>query len=199
MGDVFLYKKTGNLSLRVVLIKKEAIELTQLMINNVNFHVDMFEEKMITDANTGEELKRLNFSFSVVGKAAYDKYDAFFEDPYFEVTNMETKETLTLKNISHSTFYQSPEITEHTNIVFRVKLQQEPVKEKEQVKNEKPTKSTVNEMLLSRIKFKALVELLEEKGLLTESELYTKIEEVAERDFDILRDELSHSKKEVKA
>ncbi|MEK1829372.1 hypothetical protein AAAC51_10190 [Priestia megaterium] len=52
---------------------------------------------MITDANTGEELKRLNFSFSVVGKAAYDKYDAFFEDPYFEVTNMETKETLTLK------------------------------------------------------------------------------------------------------
>ena len=32
---------------------------------------------MITDANTGEELKRLNFSFSVVGKAAYDKYDAF--------------------------------------------------------------------------------------------------------------------------
>ena len=55
--------------------KKEAIELTQLMINNVNFHVDMFEEKMITDANTGEELKRLNFSFSVVGKAAYDKYE----------------------------------------------------------------------------------------------------------------------------
>ncbi|ADF39749.1 MULTISPECIES: hypothetical protein [Priestia] len=173
--------------------------MTQLMINNVNFHVDMFEEKMITDANTGEELKRLNFSFSVVGKAAYDKYDAFFEDPYFEVTNMETKETLTLKNISHSTFYQSPEITDHTNIVFRVKLQQEPVKAKEQVKNEQPTESTVNEMLLSRIKFKALVEILEEKGLLTENELYTKIEEVAERDFDILRDELSHSKKEVKS
>lgn len=75
------------------------------MINNVNFYVDMFEEKMIIDVNIGEELKRLNFFFLVVGKVVYDKYDVFFEDLYFEVINMEIKEMLILKNILYSIFY----------------------------------------------------------------------------------------------
>ncbi|MGN7233501.1 hypothetical protein ACTHQ0_27420, partial [Priestia megaterium] len=89
-----------------------------------------------------------------------------------------------------STFYQAAEISDDTKVVFRIKLQQEPVKEKELTKDQKLMVNAVNEVVLSRVRFKALEEILEEKGLIEGDELFDKIEKVAKRDFDTLKKEL---------
>ncbi|MDW4512076.1 hypothetical protein R7236_27360, partial [Priestia megaterium] len=65
-----------------------------------------------------------------------------------------------------------------------------PAKEKELTKDQKLMVNAVNEVVLSRVRFKALEEILEEKGLIKGDELFDKIEKVAKRDFDKLKKEL---------
>ena len=173
------------------------VELKRLIINNVEFNVENFEEKTITHSTTGEQLKKIGFAFSVVGKKDYNLYDLFFESPHFELTIVDTNEILKMKNISHSTFYQAAEISDDTKVVFRIKLQQEPAKEKELTKDQKLMVNAVNEAVLSRVRFKALEEILEEKGLIKGDELFDKIEKVAKRDFDTLKKELLYGKEEI--
>ncbi|MEB2294514.1 hypothetical protein [Priestia megaterium] len=173
------------------------VELKQLIINDAEFNVENFEEKTITHSPTGEQLKKIGFAFSVIGKKDYNLYDFFFESPHFELTIVDTNEKLKMKNISHSTFYQAAEISDDTKIVFRIKLQQEPAKEKELTKDQKLMVNAVNEVVLSRVRFKALKEILEEKGLIKGDELFDKIEKVAKRDFDTLKKELLQGKEEI--
>ncbi len=103
-----------------------------------------------------------------------------------------------MKNISHSTFYQAAEISDDTKVVFRIKLQQEPAKEKELTEDQKLMVNAVNEVVLSRIRFKVLVEVLEEKGLIKGDELFDEIEKVAKKDFDTLKRELLYEKELLK-
>ncbi|MCJ7983447.1 hypothetical protein MUB16_02980 [Priestia sp. OVL9] len=42
--------------------------MKQLIINNVEFNIENFEEKTITHSTTGEQLKKIGFAFSVIGK-----------------------------------------------------------------------------------------------------------------------------------
>ena len=174
------------------------IGLTQLIINDVEFNVENFEEKTITHSPTGEQLKKIGFAFSVIGKKDYNLYDIFFESPHFELTIVDTNEKLKMKNISHSTFYQAAEISDDTKVVFRIKLQQEPAKEKELTEDQKLMVNAVNEVVLSRIRFKVLVEVQEEKGLIKGDELFDEIEKVAKKDFDTLKRELLYEKELLK-
>jgi hypothetical protein len=58
--------------------------------------------------------------------------------------------------------------------------------------------NAVNEVVLSRIRFKVLVEVLEEKGLIKGDELFDEIEKVAKKDFDTLKRELLYEKELLK-
>ena len=57
------------------------LKLEQLIINNIEFDVENFEEKTITHSTTGEQLKKIGFAFSIIGKKSITYMTYFSRAP----------------------------------------------------------------------------------------------------------------------
>ncbi|MEH7292252.1 hypothetical protein V7134_17990 [Priestia megaterium] len=108
--------------------------MKQLLINDVPFNVQDvaefttseeevgLEKRILNNGEKDKQIHQVKFSFSVLGEKEYHLYDSFFGNTHFNVVLPETNETFIATNVSHSTFYQGSEVSDNTEVVFKVTL-----------------------------------------------------------------------------
>ncbi|MGE1198348.1 hypothetical protein ACQJ18_27050 [Priestia megaterium] len=108
--------------------------MKELVINDVVFDVKYLttstaskeevglEKRIINNGKMTKGRDQIKFSFSVLGKQNYQLYDTFFENTHYTVVIPETSERFKTHSVSHSTFYQGAEVTDNTEVVFKVTL-----------------------------------------------------------------------------
>lgn len=153
--------------------------MKHLVINGVDFQVTNFEEQVVKNEETSEDLKEISFTFSVIGESQNNLYQAFFEASKYEVFIPDSNETFNAKKGTFSFGYNGNDIPQDTEVNFSVKLNQvsEIEPESSMSGTDRILMNLAEESLLARARFKTLFDLLNEKGVILTEDFEKKFNE----------------------
>lgn len=157
--------------------------MTKIIINDVEFEVD--ELRIGESDDVG--IKEVSFEFSVIGKSEYYLYKEFFDRKDFMVTIPNNDCTFTATIPLNSASYKG-ELDENVQVNFNITLREK--SKEDEKKNSNLFSNMASESISQRLRFRALLEALEEKGILSMDEYIKKFDEVEERDYEIVKLEL---------
>ncbi|AXI32646.1 hypothetical protein CIB87_28060 [Priestia megaterium] len=163
-----------------------------LVINGVDFEVGNFEEQLVKNEESNEDLKEISFTFFIVGESENNLYQAFFNASQYEVVIPETNEMFKAHKESLSYSYNATSISTDTRVDFRIVLKQESEIEPEGPLSDtnKLLASVAKEAIEAKMKLKALMEILEERELITQEQIQQRLKENFEEDFKKFQEEL---------
>jgi len=166
--------------------------MKHLVINGVDFQVENFEEQVVKNEKTKEDLKEISFTFSVIGESENNLYQGFFNASEYEVYIPEVNETLKTKKGPFSYSYSGNGINQDTKVSFSVKLNQQSEIEPESSMsdNDRFLMNLASEVLLNKARFKTLFDLLAEKELITSEDFTKKFDEDSKGNLDKYHKEL---------
>lgn len=159
--------------------------MKHLVINGVDFQVTNFEEQVVKNEETSEDLKEISFTFSVIGESQNNLYQAFFEASKYEVFIPDSNETFNAKKgtfsfgYTRNGRYTGNGISQDTEVNFSVKLNQvsEIEPESSMSGTDRILMNLAEESLLARARFKTLFDLLNEKGVILTEDFEKKFNE----------------------
>ncbi|MGR9527596.1 hypothetical protein ACSS31_28455 (plasmid) [Priestia megaterium] len=160
--------------------------MKHLVINGVDFQVANFEEQVVKNEETSEDLKEISFTFSVIGESQNNLYQAFFEASKYEVFVPDSNETFNAKKGTLSFGYTGNGISQDTEVNFSVKLNQvSEIEPKSSMSDmERILMNLSEESLLARARFKTLLDLLIEKDVLSAEDYEEKFDKDLKENID---------------
>ncbi|PIC82091.1 hypothetical protein [Sporosarcina sp. P1] len=157
--------------------------MEKVIINDVDFEVEEFEQRKSEDTQRMETA----FIFSVVGKSNYNLYKGFFSEGKYQVTIPRLEQRFEATLSSNVTSYTDM-LDEETKVTFSLTLSEINEGDEEELQN--VFINIAQESIMQILRFRALMEVLEAKGIITSNEYDSKITEVNDRDFETVRNEL---------
>ncbi|MFD0825839.1 hypothetical protein ACT8ZR_09190 [Neobacillus sp. M.A.Huq-85] len=156
----------------------------EIILNNVKLSVENLVVENIQDGieNEGKELR---FSFVVTGENEFNLYKNLLNNENFEITIINTEETLKVRKTSYS--YNFPhEIYDDTEITIHVTLREE----NEDKQEPNLFANIAIESISARTRINAIIQLLIEKEMITMDEYTKKFDEIHEINKEKYKDDL---------
>jgi hypothetical protein len=158
----------------------------ELTINGVKILTDNLVVEDYQEDEQSSVLKQIGFSFVTVGENEFNLFKSLLDGKELNVSVLNDQEPFKARRVSYS--YRDPgEFFPNTETTISVTL-------REIIEGEEKPSFFTNlgmESIAARVRFNSLLQLLEEKGILTHAEYTDRFEKVKEENFEKYKSDLT--------
>lgn len=164
--------------------------MTKISLNGVIVDAYDFSDELISNEfNENKEVRTLQFYFNVYGLQNFNLFTNLVENSEIEITSEELNIEDKFSKKNYMSKYTG-ELDEDTQITFKIELT-------EIVEVEDEPNALINlaqEILVNRIRVRALTDLLIENDLISKDKYLEKVKLVEEEHFEIFKKELIYGR-----